>query len=332
MKWVADGSISVLIGTHAIIQKSVNFKNLAYAIIDEQHRFGIAQRRKLVRKDSIAPHLLSMTATPIPRTLALTLYGDLDLTLIDQFPAGRKQIITELVRPDKREETYKKIRQELKAGRQLYVICPRIDEPDLEKEAAIIAKSVKEEAKRLKKSVFPEYEIDILHSKMKPTEKDAVMTEFKAGKTQILCATSVVEVGVNVPNATVIIVEGAERFGLAQLHQLRGRVMRSTHQAYCYAFTETNSVKSIERLKALQNAKNGFELAELDLAQRGAGELSGLRQWGVSDVAMEALRNLKMVEAARTEAIKLIDEDSTLSAYPLLKKTVEVHAKEAHFE
>jgi ATP-dependent DNA helicase RecG len=332
LKWVEDGSIAVLIGTHAIIQKSVNFRNLAFAIIDEQHRFGIAQRRKLVRKDNIAPHLLSMTATPIPRTLALTLYGDLDLTLIDQSPAGRKPIITELVLSNEREQTYDKIRRELASGRQLYVICPRIDEPDPDKEAAIIAKSVKEEARRLKEKVFPEYTIDILHSKMKPSEKDAVMARFKRGEVHILCATSVVEVGVNVPNATNIIIEGAERFGLAQLHQLRGRVMRSTHQAYCYAFTETNSAKSIERLKALQNARNGFELAELDLAQRGAGELSGVRQWGVSDVAMESLRNLKLVEAARTEATRLIDEDATLAKYPVLRAMVAIHSGEAHFE
>ncbi len=332
LKWVADGSISVLIGTHAIIQKSVQFRNLAYAIIDEQHRFGIGQRRKLVRKDRIAPHLLSMTATPIPRTLALTMYGDLDLTLLDQSPTGRKPIITELVPPTLRDDTYKKIRLELESGRQLYVICPRINEPDPDKEAAIVAKSVKEEAKRLKRSVFPQYEIGILHSKMKPEEKDRVMNDFKSGKIHILCATSVVEVGVNVPNATVIIIEGAERFGLAQLHQLRGRVLRSSHQAYCFAFTETTSAKSIERLKALQNAKNGFELAELDLSQRGAGELSGLKQWGVSDVAMEALKNLKMVEAARTEAIRLIDEDPTLLNFRVLKNMVETHTKEAHFE
>ena len=196
----------------------------------------------------------------------------------------------------------------------------------------MIAKSVKEEAKRLKASVFPEYEIGILHSKMTPNEKDRVMGEFKAGRIHILCATSVVEVGVNVPNATAIIIEGSERFGLAQLHQLRGRVMRSTHQAYCYAFTETTSAKSIERLKALQTAKNGFELAELDLSQRGAGELSGARQWGVSDVAMEALKNLKMVEAARMEASRLIAEDIRLSRYPLLKKEMESRAKTMHFE
>ena len=332
LKWVANSEINVLIGTHALIQSSVIFKNMALAIIDEQHRFGTTQRRKLIRKDSIAPHLLSMTATPIPRTLALTMYGDLDITLLDQSPAGRKPIITELIIPAKRDEMYAKIRLELKAGRQLYVICPRINEPDPDKEASIIAKSVKEEAIRLKSLIFPEYEIGVLHSKMKPSEKDTVMTNFKKGTIDILCATSVVEVGVNVPNATVIIIEGAERFGLAQLHQLRGRVMRSSHQAYCYAFTETSSQKSIDRLRALQTAKNGFELAELDLGARGAGELSGARQWGVSDIAMEALQNLKMVEAARTEATKIIDEDPTLKKYLVLKQVVETHKVTSHFE
>ncbi len=344
LKWVENGEIAVVIGTHALIQKSVQFKRLAYVIIDEQHRFGMNQRGMLVKKNQQAsspgktaprppaPHLLSMTATPIPRTLALTLYGDLDLTVLDESPAGRKPIITELVTPSSRDAMYQKIHIELAAGRQLYVICPRIDEPDPDKEAALIAKSVKEEAKRLKEKIFPHYEIGVLHGKMKPAEKDQVMNDFKSGRTNILCATSVVEVGVNVPNATVIIIEGAERFGLAQLHQLRGRVQRSSHQAYCYAFTETSSAKSIDRLKALQSAKNGFELAELDLAARGAGELTGARQWGVSDVAMEALKNLKMVEAARTEAARLIEEDEKLSKYPVLKRRVEIHKKEAHFE
>ncbi len=340
LKWVADGSISVVIGTHSLIQKSVVFRNLAYVIIDEQHRFGTSQRAKLVKKaggearthGSPIPHLLSMTATPIPRTLALTMYGDLDLTLLDESPAGRKPIITELVLPTDRTSTYEKIGLELKTGRQMYVICPRIDEPDPDKEAAVIAKSVKEEARRLKQKIFPEYEIGMLHGKMTPKEKDSTMTKFNNGTIKILCATSVVEVGVNVPNATIIIIEGAERFGLAQLHQLRGRVMRSTYQAYCYAFTETNSVKSIERLKALKTAKNGFELAELDLSQRGSGQLSGLKQWGVSDIAMEALKNLKMVEAARSEAMHLIDIDPTLASYPILKKRVDAHNKDAHFE
>ncbi len=255
LKWVANGEIPILIGTHALIQKTVKFKNLALVVIDEQHRFGTAQRRKLVRKDNIAPHLLSMTATPIPRTLALTIYGDLDLSLLDEMPAGRKQIITEIITPNKREDTYEEIRKELEAGRQLYVICPRIFEPDPEKELALNVKSAVAEAVRLKKEVFQEYEIGVLHSKMSKEKKEEVMAEFTKCKINILCATSVVEVGVNVPNATIIIIEGAERFGLAQLHQFRGRVIRSTHQAYCYIFAEAKSEKTISRLKALKTAK-----------------------------------------------------------------------------
>ncbi len=332
LAWVANGEIPIVVGTHALIQKSVEFKHLAFVIIDEQHRFGTTQRAKLIKKNEAVPHLLSMTATPIPRTLALTLYGDLDLSLLDEAPPGRKPIITEIVYPTKREETYEKIRLELQAGRQAYVICPRINEPDPDKEAAVIAKSVKEEAKRLGADVFPEYAVGIMHSKMKPAEKDAVMNDFKEGRIKILCSTSVVEVGVNVPNATVIIIEGAERFGLAQLHQLRGRVMRSSDQAYCYCFAETMSEKSVERLKALKTAKNGFELAEFDLQQRGAGELSGTRQWGVSDVAMDALKNLRLVEAARTEAARFISEDIELSKYPLLRAVVDSKDKEMHFE
>ena len=273
-----------------------------------------------------------MTATPIPRTLALTIYGDLDLSLLDEMPAGRKQIITEVITPDKRARTYEKIRQELRAGRQLYVICPRIFEPDPEKELALNVKSAVAEAKILKKEIFQEYEIGVLHSKMSKEKKEKVMQDFSEGKINILCATSVVEVGVNVPNATVIIIEGAERFGLAQLHQLRGRVIRSTHQAYCYVFADAKSVKTIDRLKALKTAKNGFELAELDLTLRGAGELGGTKQWGITDLGMEAIKNIKMVEAARFEAVHLISEDPELTHYPLLKQKVHEKAGEFHFE
>lgn len=333
LKWVANGEIPILIGTHALIQKSVKFKNLALVVIDEQHRFGTAQRRKLVRKDNVAPHLLSMTATPIPRTLALTIYGDLDLSLLDEMPAGRKEIITEIITPNKREETYEKIKLEIKNGRQLYVICPRIDVADDDAPTTQIElKSVTSEAKRLKKEVFKDCEIGILHSKMSKEKKEAVMKDFSDGKIQILCATSVVEVGVNVPNATVIIIEGAERFGLAQLHQLRGRVIRGTHQAYCYVFAEAKSEKTIARLKALKTAKNGFELAELDLTLRGAGELGGSKQWGITDLGMEAIKNIKMVEAARTEAIRLIEIDPELNNYPLLKQKVHQKSGEFHFE
>ena len=332
LKWVENGEIPILIGTHSLIQKTVKFENLAFIIIDEQHRFGTAQRQRLTRKDDIAPHLLSMTATPIPRTLALTVYGDLDLTILDQMPKGRKPIITEIITPTKRDSVYEKIREELKAGRQAYVITPRIDEPDLTKEKVINAKSVKEEAKRLKKDIFPEYEMDILHSKMKPKEKEDVMQRFSDNEIQILVANSVVEVGVNVPNATVIIIEGAERFGLAQLHQLRGRVIRSNHQAYCYVFSESKTAKTAERLKALKTAKNGFELAEFDLGIRGSGELYGKRQSGLSDIAMEAMKNLKMVEAAREEARAIVEKDNTLKDYPAIKEIIERKTKDIHFE
>jgi ATP-dependent DNA helicase RecG len=332
LKWVENGEIPILIGTHALIEKAVKFKHLALVVIDEQHRFGTAQRRKLARKEIRLPHLLSMTATPIPRTLALTVYGDLDLTLLDEMPAGRKPIITELVKPNERGKAYEKIREELVAGRQAYVICPRIDEPDPDKAFALMAKSVKAEAKRLKKEVFPDKTIEILHSKMKPAEKDDVMQRFTAHEVDILVATSVVEVGVNVPNATCIFIEGAERFGLSQLHQLRGRVVRSNHQAYCFVCPESRGETTLARLKALITAKNGFELAEKDLEQRGPGQLSGSKQWGISDIGMEALKNLKLVEAARQEALAIVQKDTELKKHPLLAQTLKGRAQTMHFE
>ncbi len=325
LKWVANGEIAILFGTHALIQKSVSFKHLGYAIIDEQHRFGTSQREKLVRRDNDnrAPHLLSMTATPIPRTLALTIYGDLDLTLLDELPAGRKSVHTSIITPDMREKVYDHIKTELDAGRQAYVICPRIDEPDQAKRAALNTKSVKAEAQRLSRDVFPDRKIDILHSKMKPKEKELTMARFSSGEIDILVATSVVEVGVNVPNATVIVIEGAERFGLAQLHQLRGRVQRSSHQAYCYLFTDTTASQSLDRLNALVSARDGFALAEMDLSLRGSGELAGDKQWGISDIGMEAIKNLPLVEAACKEAGALLGKDPNLTNHPEIKKTVD---------
>lgn len=330
-KWIANGEIPIVIGTHALIQKSLNFKHLALAIIDEQHRFGLNQRKSIAKKDQHFPHLLSMTATPIPRTLALTIYGDLDLSLLDEMPIGRKQVITEIVLPNKRNEIYEKIRDLLKQGRQCYVICTRINEPDPEKEKAVIAKSVTEEAKRLQKDIFPEYRIGVLHSKMTKDQKESIMADFYAHDIDILVATSVVEVGVNVPNATSIIIEGAERFGLSQLHQLRGRVMRSSDQPYCYLFAEMKTEKTKERMKLFTQAKNGFELAEYDLSLRGTGELVGLKQWGISDIGMEALRNTKLVEAAQISAKEIILKDSELLDYPLLKSTVSKY-ENTHFE
>jgi ATP-dependent DNA helicase RecG len=331
-KWVANGEIPIVIGTHALIQKSLEFKTLAYAIIDEQHRFGKVARHHLAQKNGLWPHLLSMTATPIPRTLALTIYGDLDLSILDQMPMGRKPIITEVIGPEKRQLAYDRLREEMGKGRQGYVICPRIDEPDPTKELAIQAKSVKAEAERLRKEVFPDHEIDILHSKMTPIEKEDAMRRFENGETDILVATSVVEVGVNVPNATVILIEGAERFGLAQLHQLRGRVIRSNNQAYCFVLPEKFGPQTKDRLKALTSAKNGFELAEYDLALRGAGEFYGAKQWGISDITMEAIKNVKLVAAARTESSKLIKKDPTLANHPLLQSLLLGKAEKIHIE
>jgi len=333
LKWIKNGEIPIVIGTHSLIAKSVEFEDLGLVIIDEQHRFGTSQRMKLAKKEGHAPHYLSMTATPIPRTLALTIYGDLDLSIIDHMPNGRKSVITTIVPPQKRNDAYEAIKKELKEGRQAYIICPRIEEPDPEKEQAIIAKSVLAEAKRLSKDVFPNYRIGIMHSKMTKQKKEEIMQEFKDHELDILVSTSVIEVGVNVPNATSIVIEGAERFGLAQLHQLRGRVIRSNHQAYCYLFAEAKTIKTMDRLKALVQAKNGFELAELDLALRGTGMLTGEKQWGVSDIGMEAIKNIKMVEAARAEAKRLIAADVNLSAYPYLAKTLEnKNLKLLHFE
>lgn len=487
LKWVENGEIPILIGTHALIQKTVKFKHLALVIIDEQHRFGTNQRSSLIRRNnteetqnyaekntedetllykdityrirncifnvrkslggghkesvyqnaleeefrenklnfsrevriqtkyrnkvvgtyipdfvvenkiivelkalpfigtqekkqiwnylkgseyklallvnfgtkeldiqriindkkkisgqnmsvsvqqnsaSMAPHFLSMSATPIPRTLALTIYGDLDLTVLDEMPKGRKPVITEIYNENKRDLAYENIKKEMAKGRQLYVICPRIDDPDPEEEKALQLKSVTAEAKRLQKEVFKDKKIGILHSKMTKEKKESVMKDFADKKIDILVATSVVEVGVNVPNATLIIIEGAERFGLAQLHQLRGRVMRSSDQAYCFLFADVKSEKTMERLQAIKTAKNGFELAEIDLSIRGGGELSGARQWGLSDLAMEAIKNPKMVEAAREEALKIVEENKIGELNDLAQQKIR-SVENIHFE
>jgi ATP-dependent DNA helicase RecG len=377
LKWIKNGEIPIVIGTHSLISKTVEFKDLGLVIIDEQHRFGTNQRMKLAKKSvrtdvhpgeiGHAPHYLSMTATPIPRTLALTIYGDLDLSIIDQMPEGRKKVITEIIPENKRTLAYEKIKKELENKRQMYVICPKIEgdphsnlsldkidgqyfgkeidptpTPPLRKgrgkgrgefnNSMSDLKAVTSEAKRLKKDIFPEYNIDIMHSKMTKQKKEKVMKDMQEHKIDILVSTSVIEVGVNIPNATVIVIEGAERFGLAQLHQLRGRVIRSTHQSYCYLFAEAKRDITIDRLKALTKATNGFELAELDLSLRGAGLLSGDKQWGITDLGMEALKNIKMVEAARTEAIHIIENDIDLKAFPLLAENLKQKNLKLHFE
>lgn len=339
LKWTKEGDIKILIGTHSLIQEKVLFKNLGIAIIDEQHRFGVSQRFKIVNKSGAEiPHLLSMSATPIPRTLALTIYGDLDLTLIDELPPNRKKIITYIVPPSERQRAYEQIREEIKTGRQAYIICPRIelktedeDEADANK-IKIEMKAVKDEYEKLSKNVFQEFNLGMLHGKLNPKEKEKIMADFKNKKINILISTSVIEVGIDVPNANCILIEGADRFGLAQLHQLRGRVMRSYFQSYCFILSESNSLKTLKRLASLKKAENGFELAEYDLKFRGAGELSGRKQWGVSDIAMEGIANIKMVEAARVAAFDLLKEDLNLKNYPMLKEKAEIYNSVLHWE
>ena len=323
LKWVKNGEIAMLVGTHALIQKKIEFQHLALAIVDEQHRFGTRQRRELARKGDTLPHFLSMTATPIPRTLALTLYGDLDLSVLDELPPGRAKITTEIIMPRDSARAYEKIREELQKGRQAYVICPRINEPDPEKLNAIQAKSAKAEAERLQKEVFPDDTVGLLHGAIKPKEKDEIMADFAAHKIDILVATSVVEVGINVPNATVIMIEGAERFGLAQLHQLRGRVQRSSHPPFCFLLPETKGEPAMKRLRALEKSSDGFKLAEADLETRGAGDLYGQRQWGISDIGMEALKNVRLISAAREEASRLVASDPELRKFPTLREKTE---------
>ncbi|HUO56304.1 MAG TPA: ATP-dependent DNA helicase RecG, partial [Candidatus Paceibacterota bacterium] len=332
LKWVQNGEIALLIGTHALIQKSVRFQNLALTIIDEQHRFGTAQRRALSRKSTVMPHFLSMTATPIPRTLALTLYGDLDISLLDELPPGRAKITTKIVGPKERETAYEAVRRELEKGHQAYVICPRIEEPDPNKIHALQAKSAKAEAKRLQKDVFPEFTVGLLHGAMTPREKEAALDDFSRNKIQVLVATSVVEVGINVPNATAIIIEGAERFGLAQLHQLRGRIMRSSFPPICFLVPGSMGTASYARLRVLEKSDDGFKLAEADLANRGAGDLLGARQSGISDLGMEALKNLRLIQAARKEAESLIATDATLESNAALKERVACASTELHNE
>ena len=330
MERCEEGSVDLLIGTHALIQDKVKFNNLALVVIDEQHRFGVKQRKKLIKRGELIPHFLSMTATPIPRTLAMTVYGDLDPTIIDELPKGRKPIETKLVLPNDRKNTYEFMRKEVGKGRQVFVICPRIEKT--EGNGAMEMKSVKEEHEKLSKEVFPELEVEMLHGKMGAPEKERVMLKFKRGKIDILVSTSVVEVGVDIPNATVMMIEGADRFGLAQLHQFRGRVGRSNHQSYCLLFTDSTAVRTKLRLRALLKSENGFKLAEEDLKLRGPGDFTGLKQWGLPDFAMKNLANLPLVEKARKAAEGLLDKDLKLSKHPGLKARVEELKEQLHFE
>jgi len=276
-----------------------------------------------------------MTATPIPRTLALTIYGDLDLSLIDEMPKGRKKIITKVIAPSKRKIAYGFIKKEVKSGRQVFVVCPRIEPSGLEEKKVTSwaeVKAVKEEYEKLSKEVFPDLKIEMLHGKMKSKEKEKIMKKFKAGTIDVLVSTSVIEVGIDIPNATVMMIEGAERFGLAQLHQFRGRVGRGKYRSFCFLFTDSPAQKTNLRLKALIDSENGFKLAEKDLEIRGPGAIEGTRQWGIPDLAMASLKDIFLVEKARNAAQKILREDPELKKYPLLRERLKESRERIHLE
>ena len=304
---IQEGRVDIIIGTHALIQKAVEFSRLGLAVIDEQHRFGVLQRVAL-RQKGFNPHILVMTATPIPRTLALTLYGDLDLSVIDELPPGRQEIKTRWLRPEQRGRAYDFLRKQILAGQQAFVICPLIEESEsIEAKAAVV------EYERLSRETFPDLRLGLLHGRMAAREKEKVMQSFRDAKLDILVSTPVVEVGIDVPNATVMLVEAADRFGLSQLHQFRGRVGRGEKQSYCLLLAENPSPEGSERLKAIEEIQNGFILAEKDLELRGPGEFFGTRQSGLPDLRMARLSDTPLLELARNEAIALFKRDSSLT-------------------
>lgn len=316
---LAAGEVDILVGTHAIIQSDVEIKNLRLAVIDEQHRFGVQQRGAL-REKGFNPHMLVMTATPIPRTLALTLYGDLDLSIIDEMPPGRQEIETRWLTPKERERAYSFIQAQIEKGRQAFIICPLVEESDKTE-----ARSAIEEHKRLQTKVFPRLKLGLLHGRMKSDEKENVMMAFRDGQIHILVSTSVVEVGIDVPNATVILIEGANRFGLAQLHQFRGRVGRGEHKSYCLLLADSVTPEAENRLQAVERTNNGFELAEEDLRMRGPGEFFGTRQSGLPDLKLVKLTDVRLLELARQEAQLIFKKDPTLTdpQYKLLVRQLD---------
>jgi ATP-dependent DNA helicase RecG len=344
---IAKGQINIIIGTHAVIQKNVKFKDLGLVVIDEQHRFGVEQRMKLVKGQTLVPHFLSMTATPIPRTLALTIFGDLDISLLKEKPKGRQAIVTKVIAASEREKAHKFIEEEIQKGRQIFVICPRIELATSENFALrqaqgkpisqmklvwAEARAVAEEYKKLAETIFPHRRVAMLHGRMKSAEKNKIMEDFKNGHHDILVSTSVVEVGVDIPNASIMMIESAERFGLAQLHQFRGRVGRGEHQSCCLLFTDSDTALANRRLRALEKTDNGFELAEMDLKIRGPGEFSGIKQSGIPDFAMASLADVELIKKARLEAKLLLRKDPTLKNYPLLLTRLARMQRLVHFE
>lgn len=330
----------LIIGTHALIQKNIEIKNLALIIVDEQHRFGVKQRAYLKKGTvpfpgtvpELVPHFLSMTATPIPRTLALAFYGDLDLSIIDEMPKGRRKIETQIVAPEDREKAYEFIKNQIGSGRQVFVICPLIDEKETINKNLFESdrKSAVAEYEKLSKKIFPEFNVGLLHGKMKSKEKEEVMQKFKNGKINILVSTAVVEVGIDISNATVMMIESAERFGLAQLHQFRGRVGRGIHLSFCFLFSDSWSETTKKRLEAMTTCDSGFELAQIDLDLRGPGEMVGLRQSGLPDLKMASLSDRILIEATRQAAEKVVGEG--IEKYPRLLEKYQEFMVTKHLE
>ena len=316
IKKIKNSEVDVIVGTHALLEEKIEFGKLALVVVDEQHRFGVKQRAVLRQKSCLVPHLLSMSATPIPRTLSLALYGDLDLSVLDEMPPGRKKVATFIIPPEKRSKAYNFLKKEIRAGRQVFVICPLIEESD-----KLGVKAATVEYEKLKKGIFPEFRIGLLHGKIKTKEKEKIMADFRQKKFDILVSTAVVEVGVDIPNASVMLIEGAERFGLAQLHQFRGRVGRGAQKSYCFLFTDRYSFEAKKRLGALVKSSDGFALAEKDLAIRGPGQLYGIRQHGFLDLKMASLTDYSLIKKTKAEAEKIIQKG--LENYPTIKSKLE---------
>ena len=303
---ISRGDVDIVIGTHALIQQAVEFKSLGLAVVDEQHRFGVGQRASL-RNKGLQPHLLVMTATPIPRTMALAIYGDLDVSTIKQMPPGRPSIRTAVVPPDERDRAYGFIRKEAGEKRQSFIICPLVEESE-----TVAAKAAVAEHERLSRDVLPDLNVGLLHGRMRPREKEAVMEAFREGSVDVLVSTAVVEVGIDVPNATVMMIDGAERFGLSQLHQYRGRVGRGTQESYCILVSESETPEAQERLAVMESTRDGFALAETDLKMRGPGELMGTRQSGIPDLQVATFGDLSLIEEARNHALEAARRDPEL--------------------
>ncbi len=312
---IKNGEVDCVIGTHALISKAVEYKNLGLVVVDEQHRFGVNQRSTLKGKAEHMPHVLTMTATPIPRSLALVVYGDLDVSIIDELPPGRKPIITKLVKEIDRIHVYAHIDSLVSQGQQVYVVCPLISESD-----KLGVKSVETEFKVLQRTVFKHRKIGLVHGKLKADEKNKIMNEFKAGEIDMLVATSVIEVGVDVPNATIMIIEGAERFGLAALHQLRGRVGRGDKQSHCYLFSDSDNPATIKRLGALEKTNDGFRLAQIDLELRGPGEIYGTMQHGILDLRVADIYDHKLISEVKEAAESFINKHNLLEYAQLAEK------------